>query len=120
MRGVDLIVFFAIFAGLLLGVVAWRRPRGGQNEAIPATYLRAQKILGKAGWERDATVSARAFLARLSPALPTDGIQAFKTITEHYLAERFGARAPVDLQVELEALQNAVDRMRLGNQADVR
>ena len=104
LRGVEPIVFFAIFAGLLLGVLAWRRPRGGQNEAIPATYLRAQKILAKAGWERDATVSARAFLARLSPALPTDGIQAFKTITEHYFAERFGARAPVDLQVELEAL----------------
>ena len=120
LRGVDPIVFFAIFAGLLLAVAAWRRPRGGQNEAIPATYLRAQKILAKAGWERDATVSARAFLARLSPTLPTDGIQAFKTITEHYLAERFGARAPVDLQAELEALQNAVDRMRLGNQADVR
>ena len=115
LRGVDPILSFAIFAGLLLAIGTWRRPRGGHNETIPATYLRAQKILAKAGWERDATVSARAFLAGLSPALPVDGIQAFKTITEHYLAERFGERAPADLHAELEALQNAVDRMRLGN-----
>ena len=119
-RGIDPVVFFAIFAGLLLAVAAWRKPRGGPLEAVPETYRRAQKILAKAGWERDATVSARSFLERLSDGLPAEGWQAFKTITDHYLAERFGAREPVDLRAELEALQDAVDRMRLGNQADVR
>ena len=68
----------------------------------------------------DSTTSARDFATALEANLPDEGASAFSTITDHYLAERFGAREAADLRAELAALQDAVDRMRLRNQPHVR
>lgn len=63
---------------------------------------------------------ARHFVESLEDELPAEGVAAFATITDHYLAERFGAQQGIDLQPELTVLEDAVDRMRLRDQADVR
>ena len=86
---------------------------------MPEAYRRAQRVLARAGLSRAPETSARAFVAAVADRLPGDGHAAFRTITEHYLAERFGGRSAHDRSRELEALENAVDRMRLGDQPDV-
>ena len=118
-RGLDPVVPFALFAGSLGAIALWRRTRRRAEGAVPEAYRRAQKLLARAGLARAPETSARAFVDGLSERLPSDGLAAFRTITEHYLAERFGGRASRDLSRELSTLEDAVDRMRLGNQADV-
>ncbi len=120
LAGVDPIVVFAALALLFGGFAFWRRPRGSAGADLPVCYRSAQRILARAGIQRDETTTARDFATSLEASLPDEGAQAFATITQHYLAERFGKEAAVDLRVELAELQDAVDRMRLRNQSHVR
>jgi hypothetical protein len=108
-----------VFCLLGLALAWWRRSDDGLA-GVPVAYRRAQAILARAGWRRAPEMGARGFLDSLSERLPPEGLEAFRVITEHYLAERFGGRAPRDLSHELRTLENAVDRMRLRNQPDVR
>jgi transglutaminase-like putative cysteine protease len=117
--GLELIPFLLGLVATGVGVFFWRRPRRSPASNVPASYQAAQRILARAGYRRDKTVSARDFVATLSPRLPEDGLAALTIITNHYLAQRFGQAAPVDLSGELSALQDAVDRVRLRNQAHI-
>ncbi len=118
--GVDAIVVFTGVAFALAGFALWRKPGGRSGTEVPATYRAAQRILARAGLTRETTTSARDFVRELETTLPDEGASAFATITDQYLAERFGGRHEVDLRLELAALQSAVDRMRLRNQPHVR
>ena len=117
--GIDPVALFLAFVVGMVGIGLWRRPNRGAERDVPASYRAAQKILARAGWRRDPSTSALDFAARVTDVLPDTGAQAFRTITYHYLAERFGERAAIDLRAELEALEHAVDRMRLRNQSHI-
>ncbi|MBY0400447.1 DUF3488 and transglutaminase-like domain-containing protein [Myxococcota bacterium] len=109
--------------GLGLFALAAHRMREGARHhgpPIPEAYIRAQRILARRGLRRAPAVSAQAFAAQVAQALPEPGARAFASITEAYLAERFGARPATDLRPQLAVLEDAVDRMRLRNHAHVR
>lgn len=117
--GVDPVVVFALVACALGGVALWRREAGAPGAALPEAYRRALRQLARVGLVRDPTTPARGFAAEVAQRLPREGAHAFREITEGYLAARFGGRAEDDLGDALARLQDAVDRMRLGNQPDV-
>lgn len=120
LRGVDPLVLFGCFV-LAAGAVAWwRRPGDEARANVPATYRRAQRVLARVGLTRAPTTSARDFANLALDRLPTDGADAFRKITDAYLAERFGEREGPDLEPELAALQDAVERMRLRDQPHIR
>ncbi|MEZ4280668.1 MAG: DUF3488 and transglutaminase-like domain-containing protein [Myxococcota bacterium] len=114
-------IVFALagLAGLLL-VARAVRARRTPREPIPEVYRRAQRILARRGIERAPNVSARDFAGSVAERLAEPGALAFREITEAYLAERFGDAPAVDRTQALAALQDAVDRMGLGDQAHVR
>ncbi|MFO0687369.1 MAG: DUF3488 and transglutaminase-like domain-containing protein [Myxococcota bacterium] len=115
-------ILIGLLAGSALLVAAFRlrSARRAKGPAIPEAYRRAQRILARRGLTRAPTVSARAFAEEVQRALPEPGARAFASITDAYLAERFGDHPAPDLRVELAALQDAVDRMRLRDHAHVR
>ncbi len=108
--------------GLTALFVAGRilRARDRSSERIPQTYRRAQRILGRRGIRRAQNVSALDFAGEVANVLPGSGAHAFREITEAYLAERFGAAAPLDQAEALSTLKHAVDRMGLRDHAHVR
>jgi transglutaminase-like putative cysteine protease len=106
-------------AGLLAAARFLRaKPQG--PDPIPLVYRRAQRILARRGIRRAPNVSALDFAEAVAARLPDPGARAFREITAAYLAERFGAARPQDREAELAALQDAVDRMGLGDHAHVR
>lgn len=111
-------------AVLVLAVLAlaWRvvRTRRDGSNPIPETYRRAQKILARRGIRRAESESALDFARQVAGRLPGAGAQAFREITDAYLAERFGEAPPCDMAAALSALKDAVDRMGLRNHAHVR
>ena len=107
-------------AGLALAWGIISRARSESSNPIPATYRRAQRILAGRGLRRAQSVSALDFARAVESALPGTGSQAFREITEAYLAERFGGAPPVDQTAALSTLQDAVDRMGLRDHAHVR
>ena len=86
----------AAFAALALAALAWRLRRWrrrGARRPLPAGYAEALHLLERrAGLVRGQTTSARDFARRIARALPPAGAAAFWSITEAYLAERFGGR----------------------------
>ena len=111
-----------VFGAVVLAAGAFtflRRRRADGGPDVPAAYRAARRILARGGLERNETTSARDFASHVATRLPPEGAAAFDVVTAHYLAERFGARAPVDLDGPLRVLEDAVDRMRLGDQAHV-
>jgi hypothetical protein len=112
----------AVIAGgmtLLAGIVVWRRRRDQMDSRVPEAYRNALTILARHGIVRTEAASARDFARGVSERLPERGAVAFDEITQHYLAERFGRQPPVDLEAQLSALKDTVDRMRLRNQPHV-
>ena len=111
-----------ILAALFLlgiGLSGWRRFRSVADTRVPPGYRAALRILARRGLVRPATATARDFAASVRARVPAAGASAFAEITDAYLASRFGARPDPDLRDRLEALENAVDGMRLGNQTDI-
>lgn len=103
----------------LTGLYALAHSIGARRDSVPETYRRALAFLSRRGWRREPTTSARDFAERIAEDVPGDAADAFRSITEHYLAERFGAGEPQDLAGELAILEGTVDRMRLRNEANV-
>ena len=118
-EGIELIIVFGavVLAASAFTILRRRWTDGGPD--VPAAYRAARRILARGGLERNETTSARDFASHVATRLPPEGAAAFDVVTAHYLAERFGARAPVDLGGRLRVLEDAVDRMRLGDQAHV-
>ena len=66
-----------------------------QQPAVPAYYRQALRLLSRgAAARREAGDTARAFVARATVVLGAGPALAFADVTELYLAERFGGRAP--------------------------
>jgi hypothetical protein len=77
-----------------LALFALRRRRLRQQPAVPAYYRQALRLLSGRGARREAGDTARAFVARVTVVLGAGPALAFADVTELYLAERFGGRAP--------------------------
>jgi hypothetical protein len=104
---------------LLGGLAAWRWQRDPSDDAVPRAYRDAQRLLAARGFVREPTATARDFAQAVRAGLPAAAGEAFDALTEHYLAERFGGRRDAETARWLARLEDAVDRMRLGNQSNV-
>ena len=87
-----LIPWLALCAGAVAWL-SWRRGRG-PGASLPRSYTRALRLLRHRGLHRSAESTARDFARSVRAAQPAEVAAAFDTITEDYLAQRFGSRAP--------------------------
>src|SRR6185436_16731295 len=81
----------AIAVALVVGAL-WRRRRNALRRGpLPATYADALALLERErGLVREPTVAAREFARSAARAMPPAAAAAFWSLTEAYLAERFG------------------------------
>jgi len=81
-------------------VTVWwwrRRSRSRNTPRVSAAYLAALRLLARRGLVRSPADTARSFARAVAKALSPAGAAAFAALTERYLAERFGGRAPEGL-----------------------
>ncbi len=90
------------------GLLASRLRGRAQGEGVPRAYLAALRLLARRGLVREPGTTARAFARRVVRERPGPGATAFATLTESYLAERFGRRASRSGVAELAALRRAL------------
>jgi hypothetical protein len=79
---------------------------------VPQAYATALRLLARKGLVREAGATSRAFAARVAAARPGAAARAFEALTESYLAERFGRRAPRAGAAELRALRRSLREAR--------
>jgi transglutaminase-like putative cysteine protease len=104
----------AMLAGSALAVAALvralRQQRRATRDLPPADYRRALRMLARRGLLRGAATPARDFATLVRSRVPAAAADAFDALTESYLAERFGARPPVDGGATLRALAAGLRR----------
>jgi transglutaminase-like putative cysteine protease len=94
--------------GLALG--RWRRRRA-PGRRLPAAYADALRLLERrAGLVRGDAISARDFARRAARAIPPAAAAAFWSLTESYLAERFGNRRSTAPRDALRTLRDTLRR----------
>ena len=86
-RGLAAVLLFGAGAAADL-----RRRRRRNRTRVPAGYARALRLLARRGHVRGEAQTARDFARGLAEQLPPAAASAFATITDCYLAERFGVR----------------------------
>ncbi len=116
----DPLVLGGVFVALLAALALFKRRGTGEPLHVPEIYRRAQRILARRGWVRGESMSARDFASEVAKEISAPGAAAFAEITDQYLAERFGAAHAIDLSEALATLEDAVEGMRLRDQANVR
>ncbi|HTF32774.1 MAG TPA: DUF3488 and transglutaminase-like domain-containing protein [Myxococcota bacterium] len=88
----------AVFASGAGAVWGWRhRARSRKTPRVCAAYLAALRLLARRGLLRGRADTARGFASAAAKALSPAAGAAFAALTERYLAERFGGRAPEGL-----------------------
>lgn len=103
-----------------LGWLAWRwrdrrgrsaRPHAGLSQRATRLYAEALRLLERRrGLVRAPTVPAREFARDASRAVPPAAAAAFWSLTEAYLAERFGDRRPDAPRAALRTLRDTLRR----------
>ncbi len=103
---------FWILAPLLVGIGAllWLRRGEPERAPLPFAYARALGMLRRVGLVRGATTTAREFVAESERSLTPEAAWAFRTITERYLAARFGGADEASLKRELAVLRLSLRR----------
>ena len=88
----------------------WRRRRRARRRgALPAAYADALGLLERErGLVRAPTVAAREFARAAARAMPPAAAAAFWSLTEAYLAERFGGRRVPTARRALRALRDSL------------
>jgi transglutaminase-like putative cysteine protease len=95
--------------GLLLALlVCWRRRESGGDHTLPPEYRSGLRLLARRGLVRSPTDTARDFARRVQDSESTAAAVAFDTLTESYLAERFGSRPAPPHDASLAALRTAL------------
>lgn len=92
---------------------AWSHRRRTQlrGTRVPSSYGTALRLLERhRGLVRPDAVPAREFARDASRTLPPAAAAAFWTVTEVYLAERFGRRRPPSVRAELRTLRDTLRR----------
>jgi len=98
---------------LAAAAVAWaRRGRGAARRRLPADYAAALRLLARRGLERDPASTARDFAGEVRREVPAPAGVAFTSLTERYLAARFGGRAAPEDRRALRELRRALGRGR--------
>ena len=93
-------------------LISWRRRR--QRSPLPRDYTLALRLLARRGLQRTREATARDFAGRVRVAQPEAVAGPFELLTEAYLAERFGGRAPQpEAHAALEQLRGALRGGRL-------
>ena len=77
---------------------------------LPRDYARALRLLRRRGLTRAPATSARAFASEVAARIPAEGARAFRSLTEAYLAERFGGAYPTHRASELAQLRECLRR----------
>jgi hypothetical protein len=94
-----------------LGGLAYDLRRRKRREgAAPRFYEEALRLLRRKGLARDSATTARAFASLAREKLSPAAARTFGTITESYLAERFGGHPAAAVQEELRALRDSLRR----------
>jgi hypothetical protein len=91
-------------------VLLWRIRTARAQTAVPNYYGHALRALSRRGLTREPAVGARDFARASSEELPERAAAAFSRLTESYLSERFGSRPPVNPEVDLRDLRQALRR----------
>jgi transglutaminase-like putative cysteine protease len=95
-------------AGGILLALYWRG-RTRRDGTLPAAYADALALLARErGLVRTPTVAAREFARSAARAMPPAAGAAFWTITEAYLAERFGGRRAPAARRALRSLRDSL------------
>jgi hypothetical protein len=100
-----------VSAGLgAIATLVWRLRRARARPSLHPTYARALRLLARRKLLPPASATARDFARTVSTALPGAAGRAFATLTEGYLAERFGGRPWVSAGADLHALRGGLRR----------
>jgi hypothetical protein len=91
-----------------LVVLLWRIRAARSQTAVPSYYGHALRALSRRGLVREPAVGARDFARASGKELPEHAAAAFSKLTESYLCERFGGRAPAAPEVDLRDLRQAL------------
>jgi transglutaminase-like putative cysteine protease len=91
-------------------VLLWRIRTTRAQTAVPNYYGHALRALSRRGLIRKPAVGARDFARSSSEELPERAAAAFSRLTESYLRERFGGRAPANPEIDLRDLRRALRR----------
>ena len=102
----------AALLGVLGGAVAAgvRRRRARPRERLPLAYARALRLLARRGHVRGEAETARGFAGALAERIPAAAADAFRRLTDAYLAQRFGGQAAAGEQAELRTLRDSLGR----------
>ena len=96
-------LFSALLALIIVALVLFHRRKTAPR--LPPAYAKALRMLSRHGFERTPTMTARDFVGSLEPDLPASCAVAFRSLTEAYLKDRFGAEAPSPANEDLERLR---------------
>ena len=91
-----------------LAIFAWRRRSAGQTQPLDRIYATALRLLAKRGLHRSPSTTAREFAREIGSSVSAPAARAFGTITETYLATRFGGRRADHSAPALAALRAAL------------
>jgi transglutaminase-like putative cysteine protease len=97
----------ALCAWLLLRLRR-RRPRN----PLPAFYAEALRLLARRGLTRSPASTPRDFAQDVAAAHPGPAAAAFASLTESYLALRFGGHVPAEVATPLRTLREGLRRRR--------
>jgi len=86
-----------------------QRRRARPRARLPVVYARALRLLARRGHVRGAAETARGFASSLGDRVPPAAAEAFRHLTDAYLAQRFGG-APAAGDAELRALRDSLRR----------
>jgi hypothetical protein len=99
-----------LLAGVALASLAWLRRHTRDACEPPAAYAKALRLLARCGLRRGPATTARDFAARVAAEQTRAVAAAFDTLTEAYLAERFGGRPPGPAAAALDVLRASLRR----------
>jgi transglutaminase-like putative cysteine protease len=85
-----------------------RGRRGRRRGRLPPDYARALRLLARRGHVRGEAETARGFASALAERIPPPAADAFRRLTDAYLAQRFGGAAPAGAQSELRILRDSL------------
>ncbi len=110
-------VLLAAAGGALLAGLARRLRRRPRGPGPPSFYAEALRLLARRGLERPPSATARDFASRVARTFPPPPAAAFQTLTEAYLAERFGGCQAAETSPALQALRDGLRGRRSRNSA---
>jgi transglutaminase-like putative cysteine protease len=85
-----------------------RRRLGKTRPRLPVAYARALHLLARRGHLRGEAETARGFASAVGDRIPPAAAQAFRAITDDYLAQRFGSVPTNADHAELRVLRDSL------------